>query len=955
MKKIVLVLCIITNSIFVFSQTSTKSFCDSLKKMVPTKDEILDAQDDSRYWDIVNKIDPLVDSLYIGLQNHFKDNFFNIREEGVQYNHKTILNLIGSRLLDTTKKKTYQDLLPPNFKMPELSQSEIQVVYLTRILNQELEKMDSINVLQFYSNDYYVKYAEKFDSLNNLIMKTDTSTYIKYLGLFLDKYITMKSVVWSDSLYTHYDMRYKNEFLNAMLKTITNYHKLLRNSQYKQELDILVADIMYKYDRNDLVLEWLTRYIIDKSTSLNNFSWMKTNNDFRALELLDKVTRWDPETRVTLFYDLIADIPEPKDILFQNSYFKRKYYYYSDYYLFVPYLSNIPQHKKDLVSEKFRLSDALTNYSTYSQLITNEDAADQLLPLINVGASYPISTKENGDSVSVNFIKLLYLTKKSEYPNDIGTEEIYELLDEYLLQLLYRNEIKKAFDFFITFIKTRKILRTTPYFFNELLENQYLQDQIHTIENNAFRAFIFEYENLVKDTSISRSNIQVLLKKCDEILADYYAKKPATSEKEYLSFQDTSNYYYKLVYDFDLTINAMKLKNEKELILYDMGNEIISMTETLNSLNKKYDTAVITYDKQVAINQNLSVTNERLSDQYTVMKGNFNKMRKDTNALGIEKRALSKTVLDLSKDTAILNREKWQLNVEKDTLKNQNERKNKELKTKDDEINEKAVWVTGLSIAAVALILTSIFLPTYIYKRRTKHFNKKIKNLEEDFENKNYKLRLEKKDAELKLLGNLAYNHDVRKFIPIFPRMIKKTNESNKAQHQKVATAYAKYSKLNNDVVDELLNKVKNEIEIVSYSNEVILFLRKMDVTYTLKTNFDHDEELQNILIPKNMFTSFISNSLLHGSNGKNHINIVCTIQRIRNGYEFTIDDDGVGFEKLNIENKRNDRGIPLLLRQVSNFNEENKIWKLHFDLNSIQNKKQKNGVIVTFKMIKYE
>jgi two-component sensor histidine kinase len=103
------------------------------------------------------------------------------------------------------------------------------------------------------------------------------------------------------------------------------------------------------------------------------------------------------------------------------------------------------------------------------------------------------------------------------------------------------------------------------------------------------------------------------------------------------------------------------------------------------------------------------------------------------------------------------------------------------------------------------------------------------------------------------------------------------------------------------------------------------------------------------------MFTSFISNSLLHGSNGKNHINIVCTIQRIRNGYEFTIDDDGVGFEKLNIENKRNDRGIPLLLRQVSNFNEENKIWKLHFDLNSIQNKKQKNGVIVTFKMIKYE
>jgi Skp family chaperone for outer membrane proteins len=279
--------------------------------------------------------------------------------------------------------------------------------------------------------------------------------------------------------------------------------------------------------------------------------------------------------------------------------------------------------------------------------------------------------------------------------------------------------------------------------------------------------------------------------------------------------------------------------------------------------------------------------------------------------------------------------------------------KNTELKAKDDEINEKALWVIGLSVVAALLVLTSIFLPTHIYKKRTKHFNKKINDLEEDFENKNYKLRLEKKDAELKLLGNLAYNHDIRKFIPIFPRMIKKTNEFNKALHQKVATAYAKYNKLNNDVVDELLNTVENEIEIVRQSNEVILFLRKMDVTYTLHTNFTDDDELRNILIPKNMFTSFISNSLLHGSIGKKHINIICTIRRVKNGYEFTLEDDGVGFKELGIENKKNDRGIPLLLRQVHNFNEENKIWNLGFDINSIQNKKQGKGVIVTFNMIK--
>ena len=72
-------------------------------------------------------------------------------------------------------------------------------------------------------------------------------------------------------------------------------------------------------------------------------------------------------------------------------------------------------------------------------------------------------------------------------------------------------------------------------------------------------------------------------------------------------------------------------------------------------------------------------------------------------------------------------------------------------------------------------------------------------------------------------------------------------------------------------------------------------------------------------------------------------------------GFVIKISDDGGGFETINLEHKKNTRGIKLVLRQVENFNAIENNYFVDFTLSDIENifmGGKRHGTQISYKLI---
>lgn len=988
-----------------FSQPSKKILCDSLRKMIPTHNEILTSTNDSLFWNVVRKVSPIVDSLYIDLHTQFNNNYLNVTVNGIVYNYSNIDILIEKRLLDTTSQVFFRADLPE----PKLTEKQIKVIALNNLLNDELKKLDTVKDIENYVNNNDVV-GRKIDSLNIQILESDTLSFIRNSVAAIDKFCCLKSPLYKDSLNTSYDELHKNKLLNSFSNTLRYTHKIISNKYYRQELDILVANLMSKHDRSDLMIEWLTRYVGDKIKSKDTYYWMKSFNDLQVLHLLDKSTRWNPETRASLYYDLILDIPEPKEEFYKQYYYIQKYYAFSDYFLYILHDKNMPNKKRDLVSETSRLDDALASYKFYSTLNHNVDTGDQVLPLMNVGASCPYFINNNRDTISLNSFKILHLLKKSEnlYKNDVVG--LFEILDKYLLLLVSRNEIKRAYGFLLQFIKTRRSIRTTPDFFNYLLYSDNLQAIFYN-NDVSFLSFMREYEKLIKDTSVSRSNIQVLLSEHAKVLARYYSNKYANSDSEFLSFEDSSNYYFKKVYDFDLAISSVKSKTEKERLMYEMNNEIEEVSEKrdvvqiqLNNLNNEYS---IQNEKNIL----LGIRNKKLVANIEEMRIVIDTMKADTARLVSEKRDLSETVGGLAKDTASLNNEKNILRKENISLKEDNG-----YLKKNNAYLQRSVF--GLIVFGIVLGLIALWLGIRI-KKLNKHIGiLKVEKVELEkinihLKGDNYNLSvknneiqksLEEKqkvliESENKIKQNLTRIAEMNN--TIFQNQ-KEYEESLNASNALILKEYSvkheiigilntlhsgiksQFEDLSINMIRRLpflgkfvakLGKVKNYVHTYyqtlenSYNNilskEILLVKEYVDFVevkngikdVSIKDNTKH--YIGDVELPHHILNNFVKNSIEKGfiENEKLHIDISDKV--IDEEYQLIISDDGRGVGKDFDLNKlpKTSTGFKNIFKQIAYYNNLTFLqYRILFDSTRIINRfeeERKSGTKIILSFIK--
>jgi hypothetical protein len=242
-----------------------------------------------------------------------------------------------------------------------------------------------------------------------------------------------------------------------------------------------------------------------------------------------------------------------------------------------------------------------------------------------------------------------------------------------------------------------------------------------------------------------------------------------------------------------------------------------------------------------------------------------------------------------------------------------------------------------------------IVLLTSLYFNNTARIHKKRRKAE----NKAIQEELKSTKSEMKLLSTLAINHDIEKFIPQLPLFLNNTNEDNRESLQKAVVRFKNYYLATKQLGNSLTNTIISEITIARESAEVFLYMYGSKTIPHIITNFEGNEEINNLEIPKNMLTSFIANSVKHGAIGKESISVIIDVSKIPNGYYFKVEDNGAGFDSLNLETKPSDKGINLIVNQVQNFNQNNNNYQIEFSPENIVNKPNNSGVIVTFKLIK--
>lgn len=275
-------------------------------------------------------------------------------------------------------------------------------------------------------------------------------------------------------------------------------------------------------------------------------------------------------------------------------------------------------------------------------------------------------------------------------------------------------------------------------------------------------------------------------------------------------------------------------------------------------------------------------------------------------------------------------------------------------------------WLTALSIILLVGVLILIYNSVRLIKIRNQKrkeialLNKQIVSLEEtavriDKENKenNYKLKAENAQTELRLLTSLAVDHDIDGFIKNLPQFFSEFIGVNRTYYIDMLNKFVAYHTLMKNDVTNLNSNVAEEIELARNSLQLYLFMAERKNEFQIETSISKKFTWEGIMIPKTSISTFIANSIKHGSIGMTKIKIQIKVSEILNGYQFTVDDDGNGFKNLDLELHDPYRGINLAKKQFDNFNSVNEKYSIVYDDFLVTNKVNERGVKVLFKLIR--
>ncbi len=268
------------------------------------------------------------------------------------------------------------------------------------------------------------------------------------------------------------------------------------------------------------------------------------------------------------------------------------------------------------------------------------------------------------------------------------------------------------------------------------------------------------------------------------------------------------------------------------------------------------------------------------------------------------------------------------------------------------------IWTKiGFTTIVLAVLLPLIVGYKGIKKQKaiTDKYKSEADRIAKENEENNYKLKLEKRIEEGKLLAHLAEEHDIDRFIKKLPELAETINDQNKIDLIGKFNNFSDYYKLNSATRGLFNNTIVNELNIAKKAAELYTALSVKNFPFTISNNLDANNEVQNIEIPKRLISSLIANSIRHGSNGKDRIDIALDISSFENGYTIKIEDNGCGFEELGLEKKQSNSGINLLLKQVASYNEHDNPFVIDFSEKSVKSKGEGAGVIVEFNLSKNE
>jgi hypothetical protein len=260
-------------------------------------------------------------------------------------------------------------------------------------------------------------------------------------------------------------------------------------------------------------------------------------------------------------------------------------------------------------------------------------------------------------------------------------------------------------------------------------------------------------------------------------------------------------------------------------------------------------------------------------------------------------------------------------------------------------------------ISAVGLILFIICIGAI--------YNAKIQRKQRETEKFAHQKDLEKKLSEQMLLNETALGHDLithMDHLVLFSNQLQ-TSLPDKVEYEAKVKAYHiyvadvnKYFKGNLKLNGNLQNTLAIEM-LLAKQHCAIWEKMKGTINKVNITTSDSFASFKDIEIPKHNLVNFIANSFRHGGIGKEKINIEVNAYQENEDIILTIDDDGIGFKNLNLEQKQPNRGINLVMRQIENYNsiESNK-YRIVFSPANIQNKIVSGvvrGVRVIYKLVK--
>lgn len=945
-------------SITIYAQHTLQKYVDSLEKEIPEPSIILEGRNIEVGKMIVRKYPDLLDSILHDIESGLYTNSFDFTYENKKYTNHNFLDFIELRLM---KPNDTIHLPPPTeFVTDNL---------LSMLPKRFYAKLHELDTIRFSCRDT-TSFRRANRIWSDLYIKTDSmikvdefTASILYLNM-IEKELCIKDAmryINDTSIATYKEC---NIYLNSLIVTFGQKMASIKDTQKQMIYCLFVADLYYRYDKYQESMLFLIQY----------FSYDKYSNQ-----------QWVREMAYRLLYKLSLTSNN-----FLNNYAVEKFVDHDDsnladnvniYNFFDPLFIKIKQDR----FKNHPVSSTLIDTLLYDQvsfikiklshintfLLGDSTNETQLLTLSTIIKGRPFKI-DNRDTLNYDVFKNFQLLNSVLNIGFISDQRLWELLDDYFVARLERNEFEKANNFFTEVVKKNKSLRNTPKIFNYLFTEK-SQQKLYGADSTNFLHFKDSYFKFLFDTSIVKSNEKYLLSNFDSYMEAYFLNKPAWTEGEWKKNQDSITYYGYWSYKQSPNISFGQIEGIG-LVSSIYSEEIQKIEKKKDSVTKEYTHIKNEYKSQLDLNRVLDNTNRllskknislkdsnsRLSDHVAHMDSILTQMQKDTLNLG-------KTVRALQLDTA-----KLKENI--DSL-------NTDVKNKGGEIVglNNDIWfrtILSFVLPAVTFILMSIPL----YKRRDKinalnlekdKLSVVVANMNSQIESEKIAHEQELNSSNSKILNEYAVKHEIVGILSgIYSFYENKVSEVPKFKIEQFSFltilkdklfklksfAHTYYSTLQSDVfnsIDEEINLSKEYVEFIKLKSNIHNVILR-DVRKHINVN---------IVVPNHIINNLIKNSIEKGMKDNNVLEIRIDDEAEGNTYKLKIIDNGKGIGNNFVIEKlpKESTGIRSIMKQIEYYNSRLDLpYSIELGNDSFVdriNKEDCSGTVVTilFKMKTYE